>query len=294
MSYPTLPKNRLIVDGVDLTAEFKMVLSDNYTLGPPEIKTYTVDIPGGNGKIDLTESLLGDTAYGNRKQEFTFYIISTSDFEKNKTEVSNFLHGKSFDYKMTMDPGYTYHGRFSVTEYAHAVYNLGTVGVIKVEIDAKPFKLKDEQVFSIDAVGGKTVYLESGRMRVRPAVETDGFLKVIFNNKLITLPQGTWTINDVLLTEGSNEIYFNSYDIRNLTWGDLKTSHITWRRFKEKRLYEWYKANGDGNYVNKVWSDLSGNTWASVSKETWADQVYKYDETKVVKKVYVKYDWGDL
>ena len=46
--------------------------------------------------------------------------------------------------------------------------------------------------------------------------------------------------------------------------------------------------------MNKVWSDLSGNTWTSVSKETWADQVYKYDETKVVKKVYVKYDWGDL
>ena len=107
MSYPDLPNNRLIVNGVDLSIRFQMVLLDGYTLEPPEPKTYTVDIPGGNGVIDLTEALTGDVAYKNRKQEFTFAVIDVKNFEKVKTEVSNFLHGRAFDYTMTMDPGYT-------------------------------------------------------------------------------------------------------------------------------------------------------------------------------------------
>lgn len=294
MSYPDYPNNRLIVNGVDLTPTFKMVLVDGYTLDPPKPKTYTVDIPGGNGKLDLTESLLGDTAYDNRKQEFIFYIIDSDNFEKVKTSVSNFLHGRSYNYKITMDPEYTYHGRFSVSSYTHNMYANGRVGIIKVAIDSDPFKYKDDQIFKVDAIGGTIVYLPSGRLRVRPTIETDGFLKVIYDHKLFTLQQGTWKINDILLTEGTNEIYFNSYDIRNLTWGDIKNNSITWAEFKKRRLFEWYKSNGDGTYVHKRWEDLSDLTWADISRQTWADQMYKSELVEVVKNVYVKYDWGDL
>lgn len=294
MSYPDYPNNRLIVNGVDLTPTFKMVLVDGYTLDPPKPKTYTVDIPGGNGKLDLTESLLGDTAYDNRKQEFIFYIIDSDNFEKVKTSVSNFLHGRSYNYKITMDPEYTYHGRFSVSSYTHNMYANGRVGIIKVAIDSDPFKYKDDQIFKVDAIGGTIVYLPSGRLRVRPTIETDGFLKVIYDHKLFTLQQGTWKINDILLTEGTNEIYFNSYDIRNLTWGDIKNNSITWAEFKKRRLFEWYKSNGDGTYVHKRWEDLSDLTWADISRQTWADQMYKSESVEVVKNVYVKYDWGDL
>lgn len=294
MSYPDYPNNRLFVNGVDLTPTFKMVLVDGYTLDPPKPKTYTVDIPGGNGKLDLTESLLGDTAYDNRKQEFIFYVIDSDNFEKVKTSVSNFLHGRSYNYKITMDPEYTYHGRFSVSSYTHNMYANGRVGIIKVTIDADPFKYKDDQVFKVDAIGGAIVYLPSGRLRVRPTIETDGFLKVIYDHKLFTLQQGTWKINDILLTEGTNEIYFNSYDIRNLTWGDIKNNSITWAEFKKRRLFEWYKSNGDGTYVHKRWEDLSDLTWADISRQTWADQMYKSESVEVVKNVYVKYDWGDL
>lgn len=294
MSYPDYPNNRLIVNGVDLTTEFKMVLVDGYSLEPPEPKTYVVDIPGGNGTLDLTEALMGDTAYKNRKQEFEFYIIDAKDLEKVKTRISNFLHGKRFDYQITMDPGYTYNGRFSISSYLHSTYSIGKIGVIKIAIDANPFKLKPEQVFAINAVGGKTVYLKSGRMRVRPVVETDGLVKVIFNHQLITLQQGSWVLNDLVLTEGENEVYFNSYDIRNLTWGDLKTNSVTWEGFKANRLYEWYRSNGDGNYVNKTWADVASLTWNDLAETAWSDHMYKYETTSKIKNIYVKYDWGDL
>ena len=131
MGYPNYPKNRLIVGGVDLSERFKMVLLDGYTLTPPSPKTYIVDIPGGNGKLDLTESLFGDVTYDNRKLEFTFAIIGTENFEAVKTEITNFLHGKMLYFQMTMDPGYTYHGRFTISSYEHGMYDIGKVGCIK-------------------------------------------------------------------------------------------------------------------------------------------------------------------
>ena len=294
MGYPDYPKNRLIVNGVDLTEKFKMVLVDGYTLEPPEPKTYIVEIPGGNGKLDLTETLLGDTAFNNRKQSFQFCIIGTTDFEQVKTSVSNFLHGKDYDYKITMDPKYTYHGRFKVTEYQHDSYSLGVVGVINIEVDSRPFKLKDKQVVRVDAIGGKIMYIESGRMRVRPVIETDGFVKIIYNNKLIVLQQGSWALNDLYFTAGQNEVYFNSYDIRNILWSDLKTNNITWGDFKKRRLFEWYKSNGDSTYILLSWSDLSSDTWSSIEDKTWADMTYKSEQTSVIRDIYVKYDWGDL
>lgn len=294
MSYPNLPNNRLIVGGVDLSTRFNMILSDGYTLNPPEPKTYVVDIPGGNGKLDLTDSLLGDTAYDNRKQEFEFYIFDVDNFEKAKTEISNYLHGRSFDYEMTMDPGYIYTGRFTISSYKHEVYGIGIVGIIKVSVDAKPFKRLPDKVFKVNAVGGQFVYLDSGRMRVRPIIESDGYLKIGYKGKMYTLTQGTWRINDILFEQGINEIYFNSYNVYNLTWGGLKTNNVTWKDFKEKRLFEWYKSNGDGTLAMKTWEEMSKYTWNDCTDSKWSDYMYMADVTENIKDVYIKYEWGDL
>lgn len=294
MSYPDYPNNRVIVNGTDLSNVFKMVLVDGFTLSPPTPKTYLVDIPGGNGKLDLTSALIGDTVYDNRAQSFIFKIIDVDDFESVKTNISNFLHGKEFDYELTWDPGYTYHGRFKVTSYTKETFNMCKIGTIQIDVDAEPYKRKEDQVFKVDAVGGTMVYLNSGRLRVRPLIETTGFLKVIFNNKLINLPQGTWSINDMLLTEGVNELYLNSYSIHNLKWKDLKNNSVTWAGFKDKRLFEWYKSSGDGNYVIKKWNDVEYETYSSHETTKWSDYIYKSEEVSTIDQVYIKYDWRDL
>ena len=288
------PNNRLIVNGVDLTQKFQMILADGYTLTPPSIKTYTVDIPGGHGKLDLTEALFGDVAYNNRKQEFIFYLINAKDFEKAKTDISTMLHGKYFEYKMTMDPEYTYKGRFTIDSYSHTAFSSGNLGEIKISIDADPFKYKKDRVFVISAIGGETYSFESGRKRVLPSIETDGLLKVIYNGKLFTLPKGTWKLNELVFNSGQNEVYFNSFDVRNLTWGQLKDT-TNWGQFKEKKLYEWYKSNGDGTYVFTTWDSLDPrHSWEYYKGKAWKDIVYMWDKVKDVSDSYIKYEWGDL
>lgn len=288
------PNNRLIVNGVDLTQKFQMILADGYTLTPPSIKTYTVDIPGGHGKLDLTEALFGDVAYNNRKQEFIFYLIDVKDFEKAKTDISTMLHGKYFEYKMTMDPEYTYKGRFTIDSYSHTAFSSGNLGEIKISIDADPFKYKKDRVFVISAIGGETYSFESGRKRVLPSIETDGLLKVIYNGKLFTLPKGTWKLNELVFNSGQNEVYFNSFDVRNLTWGQLRDT-TNWGQFKEKKLYEWYKSNGDGTYVFTTWDSLDPrHSWEYYKGKAWKDIVYMWDKVKDVSDSYIKYEWGDL
>ena len=288
------PNNRLIVNGVDLTQKFQMILADGYTLTPPSIKTYTVDIPGGHGKLDLTEALFGDVAYNNRKQEFIFYLINVKDFEKAKTDISTMLHGKYFEYKMTMDPEYTYKGRFTIDSYSHTAFSSGNLGEIKISIDADPFKYKKDRVFVISAIGGETYSFESGRKRVLPSIETDGLLKVIYNGKLFTLPKGTWKLNELVFNSGQNEVYFNCFDVRNLTWGQLRDT-TNWGQFKEKKLYEWYKSNGDGTYVFTTWDSLDPrHSWEYYRGKAWKDIVYMWDKVKDVSDSYIKYEWGDL
>lgn len=294
MAYPNYPNNRLIVDGVDLTEKFKMVLADGYTLSPPQPKTYIVDIPGSNGKLDLTESLLGDVAYDNRSQEFIFYVIKAEDFEKIKTNISTFLHGKAFDYEITIDPGYTYHGRFTINSYEHGVYDIGKVGCIKVTIDAEPYKYKQSQVYRISAVGGNIYKFPSGRKPVIPTIDASGRLRIIYNRKQITLYQGTWCVNDLLFTSGSNEVYFNSYDVRVLTWNNIMSNGITWKKFKTMRIFEWYKSNGASNTVVKTWRDFRDAPWNDLNSSTWADQMYMAEVTEKIDDSYIKYDWGDL
>lgn len=297
MSYPDYPKNRLIVDGVDISVRFQMILLDGYTLSPPEPKTYTVDIPGGDGVIDLTQSLTGDVAYNNRQQQFTFMVVNPDSFERVKTDVSNFLHGKEFDYQITMDPGYTYHGRFTVTDYSHGKYAYpGLVGAFNVSIDAEPYKLKGHMTYKLNATGGKMFRLESGRKPVHPIIECQQPTKVRFGDVITNVPVGTYRLNDVIFTQGFNEIYINSYKFYNVRWSDLGsegTHPLTWAEAKSYRWSDLQRLEGDVYDIPRTWGELSQYRWQDLANKKWTDIDFR-DTNVPETDVYIRYDWKDL
>lgn len=297
MSYPDLPNNRLIVNGVDLSIRFQMVLLDGYTLEPPEPKTYTVDIPGGNGVIDLTEALTGDVAYKNRKQEFMFAVIDVKNFEKVKTEVSNFLHGRAFDYTMTMDPGYTYHGRFFVDSYSHEAYANGLLGQFKITVDANPYKLKEHCSYILNATGGKLYRFESGRRPVHPTVECNSPCIITIDGKDVLIPSGTHRINDLVFKAGINELFVNSYTLNIVTWRDLADYNepsTTWDSISNYRWYEIQK-NGSEDVKNapQCWGELNTYTWEKMNLKKWKSLDYRIEEAPN-STVYITYTWEDL
>lgn len=296
MSYPDLPNNRLIVNGVDLSIRFQMVLLDGYTLEPPEPKTYTVDIPGGNGVIDLTEALTGDVAYKNRKQEFTFAVIDVKNFEKVKTEVSNFLHGRAFDYTMTMDPGYTYHGRFFVDSYSHEAYANGLLGQFKVKVDANPYKLKEHCAYRLNATGGKLYRFESGRRPVHPVLECSQPCFVAFKGVETVIPAGTYRLNDIVFYNGVNEIYLNTSRLWFVVWdevGEGKNYAMTWNDASSNTWDSIQKLGAGVENAPSCWNDISNKVWSDVADNLWKEMDYRRENIPDTT-AYLTYDWEDL
>lgn len=304
MSYPDYPNNRLIVGGVDLTSTFRLILLDGYELNPPEPKTYTVDIPGGNGVIDLTDALSGDVVYNNRSQTFNFALMnmkgvndtSIQEYERAKTELANFLHGKAFDYQMTMDPGYTYHGRFTVNTYAQALYSNGRLGTIQVTVDSDPYKLKEVCTYKLNATGGKLFRLESGRKPVHPTLECAENCEVTWKGNSFIVPAGTYRLNAVVFEDGWNEIYINSHKFWNIRWeelGEAADHQMTWGEASAYRWDDIQRLEGDLLDVPRSWDEIMPYTWDSYSSNTWGDLNFKNEDAPDVL-VYLQYEWKDL
>lgn len=302
-TYPDLPDNRLIVNGVDIVNTYRLVLLDGYTLEPPEPKTYTVDIPGGNGVIDLTESLTGDVAYENRNQEFTFDLIYPENFEKVKTKLSNFLHGRAYDYTMTMDPGYTYHGRFTVESYEHAMYANGILGQIKIKIEANPYKKKASMTYKLNATGGKLYRFDSGRRKVHPVIECEQvcFFTLLPDGEEITVPAGTYRLNDVLFEQGFNECWINTLKFWDITWDEIGEGdkfQKTWAELAETRWDEIQLLGQDSESIKRSWDDICEYRWSEIGESgTTPKHWYDFNWTKNSvgdSSAYLTYEWEDL
>lgn len=304
MSYPDYPKNRLIVGGVDLTERFRLILLDGYELEPPSPKTYTVDIPGGDGVIDLTDTLTGNVVYNNRTQKFSFALmnmkgvndVSIQEFERQKTEIMNFLHGKAFDYQMTMDPDYTYHGRFTVSSHAQSMYANGRLGAIEITIDSEPYKLKENCTYKLNATGGKLFRLESGRKPVHPTLECTEPCQVTWAGNQFTVPAGTYRLNDVTFQDGWNEIYINSHKFWNITWEEVDeggTHEMTWEKAASYRWDDIQRLEGDYLDAPRDWEDVSQYRWEDLSERQWID-LNLTTEAVGDFMVYLQYEWKDL
>lgn len=291
MPYPNLPSNRIIVNGVDLTKEYGLILADGYSLNPPEPKTNVIEIPGSNKVIDLTEALLGDVTYSNRTQEFTLYSIYNSDFEKLKTDISNFLHGKKFQYRITMDPDYVYTGRFKVGSYTHSVYSGGKVGVITLSVEADPYKSKGLQTFRFNAAGGIRVTLNSGRKIVSPKFEFKSETIVSANGVYARMQPGTYRVNDLWFKQGPNELYLNSYlGIGNSPISDNANDKIEVHKDKVISDLMWKDLVSGAILV----SDWEKDSIESHSSMTIGEAEFAVDSNSERYAVYIQYDWSDL
>ena len=78
------------------TSSYGLVLSKK-TIETPSPKLETVDIPGADGKLDMTE-YFGDVKYNNRKIKLEFSTeLLGNELLSMYSDIQNSLHGKHFD-----------------------------------------------------------------------------------------------------------------------------------------------------------------------------------------------------
>lgn len=104
----------------------------------PEIKAVTVDVPGSNGILDLSESLTGYPVYSNRSGSIKFHVLNDIEpWQKLYARVAQYLHGKQRTLVLEDDPEYYYQGRMGI---AWTSNNNGTWSDLEIKYDLEPYK----------------------------------------------------------------------------------------------------------------------------------------------------------
>lgn len=105
----------------------------------PSPKMNIVDIPGGLGSIDLSESLTGYPLYSNRSGTLNFHVLN--DYSESWVElyesITHYLHGQQRTMILADDPDWYYIGRYSVEWTSN---NNGTWSDVKISYNLQPFK----------------------------------------------------------------------------------------------------------------------------------------------------------
>lgn len=125
--------------------DYGMYLASRPEIDPPKPKTVYVDIPGADGKLDLTEAVTGEVAYENRTVRFEFAKkIDERDQANFMATVNRDLHGKKLrvfiDRAGIIPPGSIdsyYEGRVSVAWTQQSFWKLHCV----VTMDAFPYRI---------------------------------------------------------------------------------------------------------------------------------------------------------
>jgi phage-related protein len=188
--------------------DLNLLLSE-VDIPPAQPKTTYVDIPGGDGSIDLTEAH-GEVKYKDRNCSFTFTMnpaddLSDSAFEEKKTEISNLLNGQVFKITLDKDEDYYFEGRCEVSEYLSDK----RLHQIVVKATVKPYKYKQNVTtmkFELSEPG-RTINIMNGRKAVSPSITcSDDDTVIVFNGATYNLSAGTHKVLDIRLTKGNNQM----------------------------------------------------------------------------------------
>lgn len=192
---------------------------------PPSVKTNYIEIPGGDGSLDLTTALAGRPVYKNRTGSWEFYVENGyKDWAVLYSEIMTYLHGKKLKAILEDDPDYYYEGRFAVNAWKSDP----NWSIITIDYEVAPYKrslisagndwLWDTFNFETDVIrsyenlpvdGSLTVVVVGGSMPVPPTIvaSTTG-MTVTYNDETYTLTKGSNYISELTVQEGENIFIF--------------------------------------------------------------------------------------
>lgn len=196
--------------------DLSLILSSK-TIGTPSPKTETIDIPGGDGVIDLSD-FFGEVKYNNRNLSFEFStIVPQAEFMNLFSEVQNALHGQKMQIILDDDSEWYYVGRITVSEWK-ADKNIGK---LTIDCDCEPYKTKlAKTVVSVEVSGETTVILPNSNKTVVPTIDITGEISLTFGTNFYTLSEGRYDLPAVRLTKGENTILLSGTGTASFTYGE--------------------------------------------------------------------------
>lgn len=131
---------------IDTWKDLHLIPTSVPVIQPPPLKTNTIEVPGSNGIVDMTEVLVGRPLYENRTGSIDFYIDNSSTeycpdgeyrWDHAYDKLLNTLHGFRKKVILTDSRSFYYEGRVSVNSYKSDKLT----GTITLDYDLDPFKM---------------------------------------------------------------------------------------------------------------------------------------------------------
>lgn len=129
--------------------DFCLVPETIPVIAPPATKRQTVDIPGGNGVLDFTESLTKYPVYNERQGSVRFHVLNDRTrlgditWSELYSRILNKIQGRLILATLDDIPDWYYRGRWDVSEWAPS--NTGEWPRIAFSYNLEPYKLSSQK-----------------------------------------------------------------------------------------------------------------------------------------------------
>ena len=186
--------------------DWRAAITNSDIISVPEPNLTVLEIPGRNGRLDLSEALTGDVTYGNRtiKLELASSVSLQTWYEKC-LNIFNTYHGKTVTVTFDDDLNHYYTGRASVSD-PQRVRNGGT---FIFTVNAEPFRYSTTETTVTATTTGSSVsktITNSGRMPVCPTITASKACQMVTGGITYSLLQGTQTIPAFILPKGDTTV----------------------------------------------------------------------------------------
>lgn len=205
--------------------DWHLIPSSRPLFDPPEVKNHFVEIPGGDGVLDLTTALVGRPLYNNRIGSIEFYVENGfKNWTVLYSEIMTYLHGQKMRAILEDDPGYYYEGRFSVNKWRSdrersiitIDYNVGPYkrNIIGSDEDWPwdPFNFETGVIRyykNLPVNGVLSLVVIGDTMPMLPTIITSASgMSVEFEGATYTLQKGANTFREIVLQNGENIMVF--------------------------------------------------------------------------------------
>lgn len=185
----------------DITSYSLGLLLIEKSIGTATPKTNYIDIPGADGKLDLTESF-GEVKYSNRSLSFKF--VTRGNHDDVYDNVMNALNGKLFNIELNDDKGYFFRGRISVSDWSED----NAFGYINISADCEPYRYKKEVTktsITLTAEPQNITLINNGRT-VMPKFTATGKGSITLNENIVEFSPSEFTNPFITLKNGSTTL----------------------------------------------------------------------------------------
>lgn len=193
----------VIINGINTLTEYGLCLCADLKIGTPELKENRVDIPGGDGSLNMSYSPQGMPVYKDRRISFTlFKRMGEIDRDQLVSTLRNLWHGLEVDIVLPNDTQHFWHGVISIGDVSN--YNTGK---IPVDMIAEPYKYKSQETIISQSISDSgTILLRNERMPVVPTVTSNAAVTLSWDGFSVSIAAGEQLIPQLVLKAGETEI----------------------------------------------------------------------------------------